>query len=336
MTREPFTIGLIGTGGILPQHLDGISSNPDYTLTSVCDLNEAVAKQVARQCNATPFTDYRHLLEAGPDVVALNIPHHLHCPVALEAFEASCHVLVEKPLAIRLEELQTMAEAANKAGKVLFGMDSAYWKPQARCAREMVQRGQLGAFVSAHVPNHRFYFTDHRPEWFLQAATSGGGQFMNIGVHRLALTRTILGDAHEEASVLASVARLDERYDIEASTNALVLYAEGQSVVYEEFGDYQSPKNLHLKPRFTFKNGMLGLENDHVWTSDRDGRLTRHPIDNEAYAAPYAQLYAEAIKAMRNQPHYPTCTHSMQDVRVALACYASAKQGRQIDLKSDF
>jgi len=98
------TIGFIGIGDILDSHLSALKANLEYKLVSICRRSEEKLRKTAAELGCKGLSDYHDLLADAPDVVLVSLPHGLHCPVTLRAFEAGCHVLVEKPMVVRVEE----------------------------------------------------------------------------------------------------------------------------------------------------------------------------------------------------------------------------------------
>jgi phthalate 4,5-cis-dihydrodiol dehydrogenase len=334
MGSSKVTIGLIGVGDIVDCHLNAIKANPRYKLMGICRRSADKLKRQSVELGVKGYVDYRDMLIDKPDVVLISLPHNLHYQTALDAFVANCHILVEKPIAVSMEEVNGIIAASKKAGKAIVVTENSYWLSGFRTAREIVHSGQLGELLFGNFTNHRFYFTGSRPDWFLKSETSGGGQFMNIGVHRTSGIRCIIGDDYEEVSVTASVHRIHPEYDIEAATKVLVMYANGQALTYEECGYFQPPAEFVPQDvHFVFEKGMLGVTNDYIWTSDKDGNVIRHELIAEPYGGAYGAIYSQMLKAIDGHKHYPTVCHGAKDVRIALAAYASAEQKKIIDLR---
>ena len=93
-------VGLIGGGGIAGAHIKGYLEHADKIgITAVADAVEQTAKDRGNELGATPYTDYRKMLEAEElDAVDICLPHHLHRDAIVAAAEAGKHILCEKPL----------------------------------------------------------------------------------------------------------------------------------------------------------------------------------------------------------------------------------------------
>ena len=136
-----------GCGVISRFHLDAIRSIEDAALCGVYDPVEASARAAAQAYGTRAYPDYDALL-ADPqvDAVCICTPSHLHAPLALQAVAAGKHVLIEKPVALTLEDCDAVAAAARAAGVQVGGSLPAALRP-GRGARK-ARLGERG--VGAH------------------------------------------------------------------------------------------------------------------------------------------------------------------------------------------
>ncbi len=84
-----------------------------------CDANPETAAQIAADNGSAAFSDWRELLEKV-DVVSIATPTETHCKIACAFLEKGVHVLVEKPIALTLNEADKMIAAAEKSGAKLM------------------------------------------------------------------------------------------------------------------------------------------------------------------------------------------------------------------------
>src|SRR3990170_3185280 len=141
-------LGLVGVGGVGEGRVEDALAAPEADVAAFCDVNAANLKAaLAKKPETASFTDASALFASGQvEAVCLNVPHFLHSPLALKAFEHGLHVLVEKPMAIRVSECDAMLAAARKAGKILT-------VHHRRRAREMEDRRRRGPDQPEH-PRH--------------------------------------------------------------------------------------------------------------------------------------------------------------------------------------
>jgi predicted dehydrogenase len=326
---DQVTVGLIGIGAILDSHLDALKQHPEYRLVSVCRRSESELKRTAEQLGVKGFTDYRDLLADTPDVVLISLPHGMHCRVTEEALQAGCHVLVEKPMAVSVAECRRMLAAAAQAERQLVVTESATFTPGALRTGEKFVLGSLGRFFTGCVVNCRYYFHDGRPDWFLDPAMSGGGMFSNVGLHRLALTRSCLRGL-TPARVTGSVHRQPE-WRVEACAAAMVGYRDGGSMLYEEVGYYPKPEWLNAGCHLVFQEGIVSWT-DTVWRCmTRQGRTIEEPLPP---GGGYSGVYGNMLKAIRGEPYWPHAWEYAVDTAIAQAAYASARDKQEVDLTS--
>ncbi len=108
---------VVGCGNIGSRHLHHITSNPGAELVALCDSDEAVCSKYASQHGVPGFTRYDQMLEESQfDVVSICTPHALHAPMTIEAIDAGRHVLVEKPMALTVDDALRMKSAAADKG----------------------------------------------------------------------------------------------------------------------------------------------------------------------------------------------------------------------------
>jgi predicted dehydrogenase len=108
---------VIGAGQIARQHLTCLKTLPGVELAAVCDLSPATAEAAAERYRIQAwFTDHRAMLEkTRPDVVHVTTPPTSHFRLAMDAFDAGAHVIVEKPATSSLEELKALVRRAQEA-----------------------------------------------------------------------------------------------------------------------------------------------------------------------------------------------------------------------------
>src|SRR5689334_20972792 len=109
-----------GAAGIAPTHIRALQQLPGAQIAGLSDINAEGGKARAEEIGCPFFVDHREMLDAiKPDVAVICAPHPFHPPLALDAFAAGAHVLVEKPMAVSVADADTMIEAADRAGRLL-------------------------------------------------------------------------------------------------------------------------------------------------------------------------------------------------------------------------
>lgn len=139
-------VAVIGAGYWGPNLIRNFLASPDWDLVAVCDLDEARARRVIGNRTAVDVETSvdRLLARVDLDAVAIATPARTHASLALAAFAAGKHVLVEKPLAESAADAVLMIDSARRAGRVLM-IDHTYcFTPAARFIRDTIEAGELG------------------------------------------------------------------------------------------------------------------------------------------------------------------------------------------------
>ena len=210
MTRssETLGVGIIGAGGIARgAHQPGFAAQPDVAIVAAADPMEGRAAEFARDYGIPhAYTDYRDLLARDDvDVVSVGTPPFAHAEATIAALEAGKHVFCEKPMAMNAAEAQAMADAAERAGRVLAIDFQTRFSRDAQRAHELVAGGHLG---QPHFARATMLRQAGVPTWgtFTSKAANGGGALIDIGVHALDRALYVLGHP-EPLSVWGAIGR---------------------------------------------------------------------------------------------------------------------------------
>ncbi|BDE96234.1 Gfo/Idh/MocA family protein [Raoultibacter timonensis] len=112
---ETLKVGVVGTGNMGKNHVRVLSTMAECQLVGCYDVNEALAKEQAQRYGIAAFGSPEELY-AAVDVAHIVVPSFLHKEYAVAAAQAGCHVLVEKPIALNVEDAQAIIDACSDAG----------------------------------------------------------------------------------------------------------------------------------------------------------------------------------------------------------------------------
>jgi predicted dehydrogenase len=107
-------------------------------------------------------------------------PHDRHLADTMQALEAGCHVLVEKPIARTVEEGEAMIAAAERAGRALMVAEQFHFMPAFRRVKALLDGGALGDVREIHLVARGFA---RRSGWRAESAAMGGGALIDGGIH---------------------------------------------------------------------------------------------------------------------------------------------------------
>jgi len=209
-TQSLVRIGLLGAGAVMDyHHVPAIALDPRCELVAVCDPNEELLEQRRHQWQVPIITTNSADVCGNDEVDAVIIatPNDTHAPLALDAMRAGKHVLCEKPLGVRSEQVKTMYAAAREAGVVHMTAFTYRFAPAMRYLRHLLESGELGE--PRHFRSQRFL---DLPEtswgWRQYRDRAGAGDLYDMTIHRIDFAMDLLGPLR---SVCGGVARFAAR-----------------------------------------------------------------------------------------------------------------------------
>jgi predicted dehydrogenase/nucleoside-diphosphate-sugar epimerase len=186
-------VGLVGAGHISEFHTRAVQRIPNARLVGVTDIvTSRAAGLAARYGLPNVFPTMEAMMNKGVDVIHILTPPATHAPLAIAALQNGCHVMVEKPLAMNVEEVDSISAAATAAQRSVCVNHSLLYDRFVSKALRLVRSGAIGVpltfdyFRSSEYPPYRggslpIHYRD------------GGYPFLDQGVHALYLAETFLG-----------------------------------------------------------------------------------------------------------------------------------------------
>ncbi|HZU85962.1 MAG TPA: Gfo/Idh/MocA family oxidoreductase, partial [Anaerolineaceae bacterium] len=156
------------------------------------DLKKA-ANYACAQHIPHAYGSYEEMLDDPKiDVVYNPLPNHLHAEWTIRALEAGKHVLLEKPFALTVAEVQAVADAARRTGRVVAEAFMYRHQQQTLKVQELVREGVLG---EVRVMQGSFSFVLDNPQDFRWQSGQGGGAIWDIGCYPVSYMRMLAGAA---------------------------------------------------------------------------------------------------------------------------------------------
>lgn len=196
-------VALIGCGLVGQKRLAQL---PPGTVAVACDLDLARAQRLAAQSPGCQATDsvQAALSVPGVEVVMIATANASLAPMALQAIRAGKHVLVEKPGAVSVHELDELeAEARQRGVRVRVGYNHRY-HPAALKAMELFRSGALGPIMFVRGRYGQGGRVGYEREWRANPKLSGGGELIDQGVHLIDLAGLFLGEFTQVQGHLAT------------------------------------------------------------------------------------------------------------------------------------
>lgn len=199
---DPIRLGIIGCGKVAHEwHFSAIAHCPHLRITAISDVNEDRLESTGERLNISwRYADYRDLLERDDiDAIGILTPTASHAEIAIAGMDSGKHVLIEKPLALTLDECdQLIASAARADGRIVVGFNLR-WHRLVREARKVIASGALGEIRAIRSVYTHYRTGEDAPDWHRKLELGGGVAF-NEAVHHFDLWRFLLGCEIEQVS----------------------------------------------------------------------------------------------------------------------------------------
>lgn len=197
MTTGMIHVGVAGLGRSgWDMHIRALATLPQiYKISAVADAQPARRQEAHDRFNCYTTDNFDELVvREDVELVVVATPTHLHATQTIKALQAGKHVIVEKPMAVSLADIEDMMTAAQKAERILTVNQNYRYQPDFRKVCQVLASGKLGQIVQIRVAVHQF---SRRWDW--QTLTEyGGGILNNHGVHWLDMMLQLIEDSEPE------------------------------------------------------------------------------------------------------------------------------------------
>ncbi len=148
-SSSPFNIGVLGAGQIAQSaHFIGVRKSKTATLYAICDAADDLRERMAAVHQpTTTFDDYDAMLaDDNVDAVIVAVADQFHVPLSIKALDAGKHVLVEKPMALTVEDAEALVEAGRRNNRVVLVGHEKRYDPGVAFARDFI-RDEIGELI---------------------------------------------------------------------------------------------------------------------------------------------------------------------------------------------
>ncbi len=354
-------VAIVGCGRISDLHQLGYREREDARIVAVCDTNKSLARKKARQWGVEKiYTDYRQVLEDPQvDLVELLTPHHLHCPMTVQAAAAGKHVSVQKPMALSAAEADEMILAADKSGVLLRVYETfVYYAPAVR-ARQMIAAGEIGAIhaIRMHVNSGTADTSWDVPlsSWiwrFNEKQCGGGPLVFDHGYHLFSLAYFLGGPVEKVFAWIDKTPLRQAAGMVKIDAPAAIMFKYRSDHCYGMLDIEHTPQmRIHSdyyadddRIEIIGEKGILFINRYTARTVDlpalmlfKDGKTTPVPVDGEEWHDSFIATTRDLLDQMKSggQPRLdgPTGKAVLQFTLAALQSAATGVEVRPEDVK---
>ena len=246
-----FKIGIAGLGWAASGHIPAFCANPDCEVVAACSAKDAAAARAMCGSDIAVYEDFDAMLKhPGLEVVDICTPHHMHAPMAIKAAQAGKHLMIEKPMATKYEDLLAMRDAVAKAGVFSTVYFELRFIPHMTLVKSVMAQGLLGKVHHFEVD----YYHGIGP-WYGQHAWNvkkeiGVSALITAGCHALdAMLYFADRDVDEVFGYSTkSSAEWAQDYEYDSTSVAVLKFADGSLGKCVSCVDCRQPYvfNIHL------------------------------------------------------------------------------------------
>jgi predicted dehydrogenase len=359
MSINPLRVGIIGLGFGGETALKCYRQLPDVEVVALAGLEEDRLAYLSETYHVPNIHRYYEelLARADIDAVSVAVPNYLHEPVVTAALERGLHVLCEKPLARTSEEAERMVQAATRANRVLKVVFNHRRRGDIEILKRYIDEGKLGNIYYAKAHWMRRRGIPGVGTWFVSKEMAGGGPLIDLGVHALdmalhllgepevvtvsAMTYDLLGSNGRGFNVNSKKTGSGNTFEVEDLATAFLRLANGATLLLEsswathsnvgdDFGIvlYGTEGGAEIKVK---KYGWEDTLRIYTDIAGVPAEINPQIYRGEGHMAVIREFVA-AIKEGHWSQH--NGTEGLRRTRIIDACYASARQGREVVLNA--
>lgn len=330
----------IGTIGLRAGHPRQWAGSPLVETHGVCDVDEALTKQVADEHGApVASTDYRDLLACDEiDIIFVASPDPFHCEHACAAMRAGKHVLCEKPMVMTLEECEEVVRTADATGAKFLVGQVCRFAPGFVMARRLIEQGAIGDL---------FFIESEYAHDYTHIKGVGGWRvdpvrlrhpILGGGCHAVDLLRWIGGNVAEVFAYASRKVLAD--WPVDDCTIAVLRFAEG-GVVGKIFCGIGVKRPYTMRSVFYGTTGTIICDNTspqiQLASESRYGhqKFASIPVDLASHNK-RAELDQLARAILDDAPIELDAREGARTVATCLAAVESAARHEPIEVKNEW
>jgi UDP-N-acetyl-2-amino-2-deoxyglucuronate dehydrogenase len=342
---EIMKYAIIGCGRISPNHIAAALENK-LDIVALCDIIEENIDDKIEMFKLKSVTkkyiDYKEMLsKEKPELVAIATESGKHAQIAIDCIKAGCNLIIEKPIALSLEDADMIIRISEEKGVKVCACHQNRFNKSIQKIREAVEEGRFGRLFhgAAHIRWNR------GRDYYDQATWRGtweqdGGALMNQCIHNIDLLRWMMGD--DIIEVVAYTDNLNHEYiQSEDLGIALIKFKNGSYGVVEGTTNIY-PKNLEetlyiFGEKGTVKAGgkSVNIIDEWIFNDGLDDATEVKENFRESppnvYGFGHNPLYADVIDAIYNDRiPYVDAYAGRRALELILAIYKSSKENKPV------
>jgi UDP-N-acetyl-2-amino-2-deoxyglucuronate dehydrogenase len=326
---EPLQVALVGLGNWSAMHANALKKTQMLKLVTCYTRTQDKAKKFAQENKCAFETTYEDVLaRKDVDAVILCTPHTTHTPMAIQAANAGKHLLIEKPLALSVNECKKIISAFEGAHLVLsVCQDRRFWG-SVRKIKQMITSGDVGKLIlgeANYLNPSGFGITPDKWRWY--KSESPGGPLSYLGVHMIDTLRFLFDPSVVE--VIATLDKMGVKAEIDDIALLRLKFANGS---------YAFSASVFTTPRTTYMNvfgtqmNLFLIEKMGLY-SQKLGSDAREKVEYEEVDPIQKEEEDFALAVQEKRKPEVDGHEGMANVAVIEASIKSSKERRPVQIK---
>ncbi|WP_100374078.1 Gfo/Idh/MocA family protein [Bacillus sp. FJAT-45037] len=331
---------IVGMGHISKKHIEAINQADNAKLVAICDTNEE--RLIDFNGDYTKFTDLEKMLteEENLDVVNICVPSGLHLRLTKVVAAHGKHVIVEKPMALTVEDAKEMIRVTEENGVKLSVVHPNRFRPAIQAMEKKMLEGSFGTLSHANSTvrwnrNQAYY---DQAEW-RGTKKFDGGVLMNQAIHNLDLMLWLMGPVKSVQAMATTRLRKIEAEDLATGVvefeNGALGTIEAATTIY--------PKNLEESLSIFGETGsavVSGMTANFIKTWDfedvtnEEALELKHAIEDNPFGKPGHQWIIEDMVSAIEENRTPIVSgeDGLAPVQLIEVMLRSAEEGKKLEI----
>ena len=339
---QKINFALIGCGAIANKHVTALNKLDNVKIVGAFDIDYQAAKAFGKKYSVPPFTNIEEMVEkTNPDVFDILTPSGFHAENIFELIRFNKHFVVEKPLALRLDQIDQILHLCDEKGLKIFVVQQNRFNPPVQKLKEALHKGRFGKLVLGTVRirwcRDQTYYDQKswRGTWALD-----GGVLTNQASHHIDMLIWMLGEV--ESVMAKTTARL---VNIEAEdTGAAIIKFRNGALGIIEATTATRPKDLEgsisiLGEKGSVEIGGFFMNELKTWNFSEPDKADNNIWDKSSkvpseFAWNHTEFLKDVVNSLRNNKKgLVDGLEGRKSVELINAIYESAETGKEVFLR---
>jgi predicted dehydrogenase len=342
-------IGLIGLGAMGAGHYTNIKAIPEFDLKAIADINPETMTKYPEE----KFSSGMELIEkADVDAVAIVTPHYDHVPLSIAGLKKGLHVLVEKPIAVQVNDAKAMAAAHTDKSRIFAAQFIYRTNPVYKKMKDLISKGELGKLSRINVTATNWFRTGayyKSSSWRATWGGEGGGVLLNQCPHDLDIMQWLVG-MPSRINAKISIGKYHD-IEVEDEVSAIFEYPNGMTgMFYTTTGEAAGIKRFEIvgdRGTLKLENGKLSFLRTEIGTrefSDTTSNMWGNPekweisfpVGDNTFLDQHQTIYRNFRDAiLSGKPLLAPAEEGINSLEMANAMLLSGFTNKPVDLPID-